>query len=80
MILYILRDVDSVGGYFAAQDFKPDKSTERATIAEVRAVRDFPDDIWALVLSGGLPVDIDHSNDSTWLEWWEEAEPVWSRD
>jgi hypothetical protein len=32
------------------------------------------------VLAGGLPVDIDHSNDSTWLEWWEEAEPVWSRD
>ena len=80
MILYLLRDTDPNGGYFAAQEFKPDPSQERRTIVEVRAVEDFPEDIWELVLSGGLPVDLDHSNDSTWLEWWDEATPVWRRD
>ena len=79
MILYLLRDTDPIGGFFAAQELKPDPITERYTVEEVRAVRDFPEDVWEFALSGGLPVDIDRSNDSTWLEWWHDAEIVWTR-
>lgn len=79
MILYILRDIDPIGGFFAAQGFKPDPLQERATVVEVRAVEDFPEDLWAAVLAGELPVDVDGSNDSTWLQWWDQATPVWSR-
>lgn len=79
MILYILRDLDPRGGYFSAQPFKPNPVEERDNVVEVRAVRDFPEEVWEFALAGGLPVDIDHSNDSTWVEWWDQAEPVWSR-
>ena len=79
MILYLLRDLDPIGGYFAAQEFKPDPIEERPSIIEVRAVEDFPQDVWELALAGGLPVDLDHSNDSTWIEWWHDATPVWER-
>ena len=77
MILYLLRDLDPQGGYLAAQPDKPDPFTERQSVVEVRVVRDFPDDIWEFALAGGLPVDVDHSNDSTWMEWWDDAERVW---
>ena len=78
MILYILRESDPAGGYFSAQDFKPD-SSHHPTLNEVRVVENFPEDIWDMVLQGGLPVDPDHSNDSTWVEWWPEAQTVWVR-
>ena len=80
MILYLLHNRDPNGGYFAAQEFKPDPLEERESLIEVRAVADFPEDVWEFALAGGLPVDVDHSNDSTWIEWWAEAEPVWSRE
>lgn len=79
MILYLLRDKDPRGGYFAAQAVKPDFFDERETVVEVRAVPDFPDEVWEFALAGGLPVDVDHSNDSTWVEWWAHAVPVWTR-
>ena len=79
MILYLLRDTDPAGGYLCAQEFKPDMTQERKTVVEVRAVPDFPEDIWAMVLEGGLPVDPDYSNDSTWLGWWDDAERVFLR-
>lgn len=79
MILYILRDLDPLGGYFAAQGFKPDPIEERATVVEVRAVLEFPEELWETAMSGGLPIDVDRSNDSTWLQWWDDAVPVWAR-
>ena len=79
MVLYLLMDTDPNGGYFCAQPWKPDLSEERASISEVRVVEDFPEDVWEFALAGGLPVDGDHSNDSTWIEWWRDATPVWER-
>ena len=79
MQLYLLHDLDPSGGFFAAQEFKPDPHAERPSVDEVRLVEDFPDDVWEFTLAGGLPVDPDGSNDSTWLPWWDDALPVWSR-
>lgn len=79
MRIYLLRDDDPRGGYFCAQSFKPDMSMERPSINEVRVVENFPADIWDMTLKGGLPVDEDYSNDSTWLPWWAEAETIWTR-
>jgi hypothetical protein len=78
MRIYLLRDTDPLGGYFAAQQFKPDITQERETVVEVRATT-IPDDLWRDMLAGILPVDEDDSNDSTWVEWWPEATTVWSR-
>ena len=80
MVLYLLRDREPLGGYYAASSFKPDLEEERYTVTEVRAVREFPVDVWEFAMAGGLPVDIDGSNDSTWIEWWPDAEPVWKRE
>lgn len=80
MIIYLLRDIDPIGGYFAAQEQKPEMHEERDTTVECRVVTDFPEDVWAFALSGGLPVDDDYSNDSTWIEWWPEATRVWARE
>lgn len=79
MLLYILHDTDPYGGYFSAQPFKPDPATERRSVDEVRAVADFPEDVWDFAMAGGLPVDVDRSNDSTWAPWWADAEIVWTR-
>ena len=79
MIVYLLRDTDPLGGFFAAQQTKPDILEERSTVVECRAVENFPEEVWQFVLEGSLPVDVDGSNDSTWLEWWAESEPVWAR-
>lgn len=78
MRVYLLHDTDPQGGYFAAQQIKPDPVGERRTIDEVR-VTDIPDSLWKDMLAGILPVDEDHSNDSTWIEWWDDAEVVWLR-
>lgn len=78
VLVYILKDDEPAGGYFAAQTMKPDMTSERRSVAEVRAV-EMPQDVWEFALEGGLPVDVDYSNDSTWIEWWPEAEPVWTR-
>lgn len=80
MELYLIHDINPSGGFFAAQEFKPDPLLERTTVDEVRVVENFPDDVWEFALSGGLPVDSDHSNDSTWLPWWDDAALVWSRE
>ena len=79
MILYILKDDDPQGGYFAAQEFKPDMRVERKSICEVRMVPDFPEDVWKFALQGKLPVDPDISNDSTWIRWWPDGETIWVR-
>jgi hypothetical protein len=79
MRIYLLRDEDPRGGYLCAQNFKPDMSSERLSINEVRVVNNFPEDVWDMVLKGGLPIDEDFSNDSTWLPWWAEAETIWTR-
>jgi hypothetical protein len=79
VIIYLLRDTDPLGGFFCAQQIKPDILAERETVVECRAVTNFPEDVWQFVLSGALPVDVDGSNDSTWLPWWSESEPVWER-
>jgi hypothetical protein len=79
MVIYILKDADPAGGYFAAQDRKPFLWEERSTVVEVREVSDFPEDLWQTVLEGGLPVDEDYSNDSTWAEWWSQGRMIWVR-
>lgn len=79
MVVYLLHDDDPNGGYFSAMSIKPDPTLERGHTVEIRAVREFPVDVWEFAMSGGLPVDVDHSNDSTWIEWWDDAEPVWKR-
>jgi hypothetical protein len=79
MVVYISRDTDPTGGYFHAEDRKPDMSIERDTIVEVREVEGFPDDVWQFVLIGALPVDADGSNDSTWAGWWADGTTVWAR-
>lgn len=79
VVIYISRDSDPTGGYFHAEDGKPDMAAERATVVEVREVGDFPDDLWQSMLAGGLPVDADHSNDSTWAQWWPKGTVVWVR-
>jgi hypothetical protein len=80
VVIYISRDSDPVGGYFHAEDRKPDMTIARRTITEVREVEGFPDDVWPFVLVGGLPVDSDGSNDSTWAAWWPEGRTVWIRE
>lgn len=78
MDIYILKNDDGDGGYYCAQSEAPDMRWQRPAITEVRLVS-IPDDIWALVLAGGLPVDEDRSNDSTWIEWWPEGSTTWTR-
>lgn len=77
--IWILLDENPSGGYYAAQDWQPDLSLERNTIREVRVVS-IPRETWDFMLNqGGLPLDPDGSNDTTWLEWWPQARTVWSR-
>lgn len=78
MIIYLLLDEDPDGGYYAAQDRKPDMRIERRSIVEVREV-DVLDSLWEMTLRGELPVDADHSNDSTWVDYWPQGKTVWSR-
>ena len=78
MRIYLIHDTDPDGGYFCAQEFKPDVSRERPSVDEVR-LTDIPEELWREMLDGLLPVDEDHSNDSTWVEYWEDADHVWSR-
>ena len=80
MIAYLLKDDDPHGGYFAAEDHKPDIRVQRKTLAEIRRV-ELPDEVWQMVVTGALPVDEDFSNDSTWIQWWQDpsAEIVWVR-
>lgn len=80
MILYLEHSTDPYGGHLSASAAEPDPASFRRTVDEVRVVENFPDDVWALALAGGLPVDEDHSNDSTWLPWWDDAAPAWSRE
>ena len=79
MVLYLLRDSDANGGYYEAHPTKPDGPLLRRTVQEVRMVDDFPDDVWEFALQGGLPVDEDMSNDSTWAAWWPDGVTVWSK-
>lgn len=79
MVIYIVRDSDPTGGYFHAEPSKPNLVHDRPTLVEVREVDDFPEDVWQYVLVGGLPVDADGSNDSTWSEWWPKGKVVWVR-
>jgi hypothetical protein len=77
--IWILMDDDPSGGYYAGQDWQPDLSLERNTIREVRVVS-MPKATWNFLLNeGGMPLDQDGSNDSTWLEWWPQGRTVWSR-
>ena len=78
MRISLLRDSDPNGGYLTAQEFKPDVTQERETIQEIR-VTEIPDNLWRDMLIGILPIDEDYSNDSTWIEWWSNATPVWNR-
>lgn len=77
--LYILRDDDPSLGYYSAQTTPFDPRVDRRTISEVRLVEEFPQDVLDMALTGGLPVDENHSNDSTWIEWWRDARTVWLR-
>lgn len=79
MVIFILKDLDPAGGYYAAQEERPEKADERQTIVEVRRVKDFPEDVWEMALTGALPVDDDLSNDSTWLGWWPKGRAIWKR-
>lgn len=79
MILYLARDADPNGGYFEAHSTKPTEDVMRRTLQEVRVVDDFPEDVWEFALAGGLPVDSDGSNDSTWAAWWPDATVVWTK-
>jgi hypothetical protein len=76
--IYILRDTDPQGGYFAAQSFLPSSDEERRSVVEVRST-EVSEEFWDGVLTGNLPIDEDRSNDSTWESLWDEAEPVWSK-
>lgn len=80
MIIYLEHDTEPLGGFLSAQDHRPDIARLRSTVDEIREVHDFPADVWRFVLEGGLPVDSDGSNDSTWIEWWYDGETIWSRD
>lgn len=77
MKVYLMMESNPEGGYFSAQEFKPNPVTQRY-IEEVRVV-DIPESLWRDMLAGILPVDEDNSNDSTWIEWWPSGTTVWSR-
>lgn len=76
--IYLLQDDDPEGGYYCAQTWKPDMRHERPSISEVREVV-MPAELWDFLLGGGMPLDEDGSNDSTWRGFWREGETVWSR-
>lgn len=79
MDVYILRDDDPAFGHFCAQSWMPDMTMERHTISEVRQVT-IPDQLWKFAVEqGGLPEDVDHSNDSTWTGHWNRGTTVWRR-
>jgi hypothetical protein len=78
MLIHLLKDEDPLGGYFCAEQDKPDMTIQRPSVVEVRSV-EVPDDVWELVLEGGLPVDPDYSNDSTWAQWWPLGTTVWTK-
>ena len=81
--VWILRDDDPYGGFYAAQARPFDPREERKSIAEVRVVS-MPEETWDFLLSqGGAPVDTmpdgSTSNDSTWLPWYQAGHTIWSR-
>lgn len=77
MILYVAKhdSVEGPGQYFASEEFPQ----ANRNLVEVVMVENFPEDIWAFTLAGGLPVDSDWSNDSTWVEWWNDGQTVYAR-
>lgn len=77
MKIYLMMESEPAGGYFSAQETKPNPVLQRY-VEEIR-VTDIPADLWRDMLAGILPVDEDHSNDSTWIEYWDDATPVWKR-
>lgn len=81
MVIYLLKDNNPEGGYYCAEGERPDMSIQRSTVVEVRQV-EVPDEVWNLVLEGGLPVDdlgTNPNNDSTWIEWWPSGTTIWTR-
>ena len=79
MRLYLVMDDSPERGYYSAFSEKPDLWV-LPNAREVRGVDDFPEEVWRLTVTGGLPVDEDDTNDTTWVEWWSEARRLWSRD
>ena len=78
MRIYLAMSDSPERGYYSAFVEKPDLRVLR-DVREVRVVERFPEDVWRLVSAGGLPVDEDDMNDSTWIEWWGKARKVWQR-
>jgi hypothetical protein len=77
--VYLIRDEDPEGGYYAMSPAKPDlRHYHRRSVVEVRYV-EVPAWMPEWAMTGRLPVDPDGSNDSTWAPWWAEATPVWTR-
>lgn len=81
MIVYLVRDMDPSGGYLSAQTERPPLiGREAVYVDEIRVVEDFPEDVWDLVVAGGLPVDPGGAgHDLVWMPWWEDAETVWKK-
>lgn len=77
LILFLSLDDRPEGGIFSASQEMP--PLDDPHLVEVRVVPNFPADVWAFALAGGLPVDEDHSNDSTWAPWWPDGVPIWTR-
>lgn len=78
MIIYIMRDTEPAGGFYAAQSEMPLEETERRAVVEVRKT-EVAEEFWQGVLAGRLPINFQGNNDETWLKLWEDAEPVWKR-
>jgi hypothetical protein len=81
--IYILRDDDPHGGYYAGQDWFPVEEWERATIVEVRTV-DMPPEEWQFIIGGEAPItvmpDQSWSHDEWWQPWWDKGVTGWTRE
>lgn len=67
---------------FAADAAEPDPDTYPLSTDEARVVEDFPEDLWQLILAGGLPWDDNGttiSHDRAWQPWWDDAQQLWRR-
>lgn len=81
IVLYMVRDNDPHGGYFSAQEWKPDTRILRPSDEEMRVVVSFPLDVWQSIVRGDDEIerDPDGSMDSFWVPWWAQGTTIWTR-
>lgn len=76
MIIYITRDDNPEGGYFAFGPDKPDTNFISKTIVEIRAYED-EDGLWDKWYNGKLETGIDGTLDYILAPLWKDGQTVW---